>query len=231
MHAEYEPAAAGVTARAAERALVDRRAQILDAARTVLSRQGYAETSTKDIAREAGVAPGLLHYYFDSKEEILVQVVEQLAHEISASHREAVKGVADPLEAVALAMDKAAERCTAPGFCRLLLDAYSLALSSPPVRERLRPAMDEMIRSTAATADQIVGELPFVEMGPVTMNDLAVALVGAMDGVAMQATLRGDDPAGAYRALKAILLAYVAMSYVLAGQDPPLTKLVDLVFH
>lgn len=230
MHAEYEPAAAGVTARAAERVIVDRRAQILDAARSVLSRQGYAETSMKDIAREAGVAAGLLHYYFESKEEILVQVVEQLVDEISESHRGAVKGVSDPLEAVALAMDKAAERCSTPGFCRLLLDAYSLALSSATVRERLKPAMDGMIRSTAETADGIIGELPFREMGPVTINDIALALVGAMDGVAMQATLRGDDASGAYRALKAILLAYVGMSYVLAGLEPPLTKLTELVF-
>ncbi len=221
-----------MSARAAEpRAAVDRRAQILEAARNVLSRQGYAETSTKDIAAEAGVAPGLLHYYFESKEEILVRVVEDLAHEISASHREAVQAVADPLEAVALAMDKAAERCTQPGFCRLLLDAYSLALGSPAVRERMRPIIDDMVQSTVETADQIIGELPFTEMGPVSVRDLALAVVGAMDGVAMQTTLRGEDPAGAYRALKAILLSYVGMSYVLAGKEPPLPKLVDLVFR
>jgi len=221
-----------VTARAAEpRVAVDRRAQILDAARAVLSRQGYAETSMKDIAAEAGVAPGLLHYYFESKEDILVQVIAALSEEISASHRDAVNGVADPLEAVALAMDKAAERCSTPGFCRLLLDAYSLALSSPGIRERLRPTLDEMVRSTAETAEKIIGELPVVDLGPVTSTDLAIVLVGAMDGVALQTTLHGGDASGAYRALKMILLAYVAMAYVLAGQDPPLAKLGDLVFR
>ena len=49
--------------------------------------------------------------------------------------------------------------------------------------------------------------------------------------LAMATTLRGDDPAGAYRALKAMVLAYVAMSYVLAGQEPPLSKLVSLVYQ
>lgn len=230
MHAEVEPAAPGVTARAAERASVDRRSQILEAARSVLGRQGYAQTSMKDIAQEAGVAAGLLHYYFDSKEEILLEVVEAVVGEISESHRDAVKGVGDPLEAVAVAMDRAAERCTEPGFCRLLLDAYSLALNSEAVRARLQPALDGMIRSTAETADAIMGELPFVDMGPITTSDVAMALVGAMDGVALQATLRGGDASGAYRALKAILLAYVGMSYVLAGQEPPLAKLMEMVF-
>ena len=42
-----------------------RRSQIVRAAAAVLGRQGYAETSLKDVAREAKVAPGLLHYYFE----------------------------------------------------------------------------------------------------------------------------------------------------------------------
>lgn len=218
-----------MTARAVEpRAAVDRRAQILDAARAVLSRQGYAETSTKDIAAEAGVAPGLLHYYFESKEEILFQVIESLSHEIGDSHRTAVRGIDDPMEAIAKAMDKAAERCT-PGFCRLLLDAYSLALNNPTLRERLRPIILETVRSTEQTADEVRASLGGADGWPVTSADLAVAVVGAMDGVALLTTLRGDDPAGAYRALKAILLSYAAMAAIAAGNEPPLAKLLDLV--
>lgn len=219
-----------MTARAAEpRAAIDRRAQILEAARSVLSRQGYAETSMKDIAAEAGVAPGLLHYYFESKEEILFQVVEGLSHEIGESHRSAVQGVADPLEAIAAAMESAAERCS-PGFCRLLLDAYSLAWTNPGVRERLRLSIDETVRSTVVTADEVTAGLGAAgEALPVTTQDLAIALVGAMDGVALLTTLRGDDPTGAYRALKALVLSYAAIGAIAAGKEPPLAKLADLV--
>ena len=215
-------------ARAAERVQIDRRAQILEAARSVLSRQGYAETSTKDIAREAGVAPGLLHYYFDSKEEILIQVVEGLCGEIIASHRDAVQGVADPLEAVAHAMDHAAERCSGPGFCRLLLDAYSLALSSESVRARMRPMLDEMITSTERTAEDVKQGLSAPELG-LPMRDLATAIVGAMDGIALLTTLRGEDPQGAYRALKVLVLSFVAVGFVASGETPPLSRLFDLV--
>ena len=216
-----------MTARAAERLQVDRRTQILEAARAVLARQGYAETSTKDIAREAGVAPGLLHYYFDSKEEILVQVVEALGRDIVSSHREAVQGVTDPMEAVALAMDRAAERCTGPGFCRLLLDAYSLALNNPTVRERLRPMIDEMVNSTRQTAHDIEAGMPFTTV-PLPIGDLALAIVGAMDGVALLTTLRGEDPQGPYRALKMLVLSFVVVGYLAGGQEPPLKKLLDL---
>ena len=65
----------GTTVQGSEGDEPGRRNQIVRAAAAVLGRQGYAETSLKDVAREARVAPGLLHYYFDSKEELLLQVV------------------------------------------------------------------------------------------------------------------------------------------------------------
>src|SRR5947209_8074000 len=43
---------------------------ILDAARTVFSRKGYAETAVDDVAEEAGIAKGTLYLYFKSKEQL-----------------------------------------------------------------------------------------------------------------------------------------------------------------
>jgi AcrR family transcriptional regulator len=54
----------------------DTREKILQAAFTVLSRQGYENTSIKDIAEEAGVAQGLVHYYFKSKQQLVLAVLE-----------------------------------------------------------------------------------------------------------------------------------------------------------
>lgn len=49
----------------------DKRQRIIDAAYQVIAEKGYEKSSIKDIAHVAGVAPGLVHYYFTSKEEIL----------------------------------------------------------------------------------------------------------------------------------------------------------------
>ncbi len=50
----------------------DKRAEdkILDAARIVFTRKGYAATRTRDIAEEAGINLALLNYYFRSKENL-----------------------------------------------------------------------------------------------------------------------------------------------------------------
>jgi TetR/AcrR family transcriptional regulator, fatty acid metabolism regulator protein len=50
---------------------IDRRRQILDAAVRVFARQGFHACRVSDIAREAGVAYGLVYHYFDSKDQVL----------------------------------------------------------------------------------------------------------------------------------------------------------------
>jgi TetR/AcrR family transcriptional regulator, fatty acid metabolism regulator protein len=60
-----------VTSSARERAAVDKRRLILDAAVRVFARQGFHRSRVSDVADEAGVAYGLVYHYFASKDEIL----------------------------------------------------------------------------------------------------------------------------------------------------------------
>ena len=52
------------------------RAKLIETALDLFSRQGVDTTSIKDIAREAGVAQGLLYHYFASKDDLLWGVLE-----------------------------------------------------------------------------------------------------------------------------------------------------------
>ncbi|MFB6165835.1 MAG: TetR/AcrR family transcriptional regulator [Haloarculaceae archaeon] len=54
------------------------RAAIMDATYRALCEHGYAELTTKAIAEEAGKSTALLHYYYDTKEELLVAFLEYL---------------------------------------------------------------------------------------------------------------------------------------------------------
>ena len=56
--------------------LEDRRRQLRHAATKVFARKGYHATRIADIAREAGVAYGLVYHYFKNKEEILASIFE-----------------------------------------------------------------------------------------------------------------------------------------------------------
>jgi AcrR family transcriptional regulator len=52
-----------------------RQRQIIDAAFEVFSRKGFAEATTHEIAKEAGVAVGTIYKYFQNKRDLLVAVV------------------------------------------------------------------------------------------------------------------------------------------------------------
>ena len=56
----------------------ERRRQILVVASRLFSERSYAAVSTSDIARDAGVARGLLHHYFGTKRELYLEVVRSL---------------------------------------------------------------------------------------------------------------------------------------------------------
>ncbi len=53
------------------------REQLLDIALDLFSRQGIARTPLNAIAKEAGVTPAMLHYYFNSREQLLDAMVEE----------------------------------------------------------------------------------------------------------------------------------------------------------
>lgn len=61
-----------------------RREEIVAALLRVLAERGWAAATTAEIARAAGLAPGLVHYYFASKQEILLALVERLTATLEA---------------------------------------------------------------------------------------------------------------------------------------------------
>ena len=56
---------------------VDRAARIVEAMRASVAARGIAGSTFDHVAREAGVSRGLLHYYFGTKERLLVEVVRR----------------------------------------------------------------------------------------------------------------------------------------------------------
>lgn len=55
-----------------------RREQILEAALKVFDHQGLYETRMSDIAEEAGLSKGALYWYFDSKEELIITLLDKM---------------------------------------------------------------------------------------------------------------------------------------------------------
>ena len=78
----------------------DQRSSVLDAALACFVRQGIGATSLRDIAREAGVTPALLHYYFGDKPQLQAAVVEERVMPVMAMLREPLQQAGDNVAAL-----------------------------------------------------------------------------------------------------------------------------------
>lgn len=205
-----------------------RRTEIIRAAISVLGRRGYAETSLKEIAREAGVAQGLLHYYFDSKEALLVGVVEELGSDLAGTWARAVAGIDDPLERLVAALDAAERQCAAhPERWRLLLDLYMLGLSNAAIRRHCQALRSGFVEDVETEVRQVLGRLPAYSIAP--PGDLAATIAASVEGIVMGALIEARDPSAHFQVLKVMLLSLVVTAYVTAGQAPPLGRLAQLL--
>jgi TetR/AcrR family fatty acid metabolism transcriptional regulator len=90
-----------------------KRELILDAAIRVFARAGYHGTRVSDIAREAGIAYGLVYHYFRNKEEILRTLFD-----------ERWTGFLEAVEAIANGDGRTEEKLE--GIAALILGAYRL---------------------------------------------------------------------------------------------------------
>jgi AcrR family transcriptional regulator len=61
---------------------------LLDAAERLLAQVGYAGVTTRRLAEEAGINHGLVHYYFGSNENLLVQALERFTGRLITRQRE-----------------------------------------------------------------------------------------------------------------------------------------------
>ena len=75
----------------------ERKLQLLDEAATLFAERGYAETRVLDIVQAAGVAKGLFYWYFENKEALFRELVEQNRLQLRRAQAAAITPEAEPL--------------------------------------------------------------------------------------------------------------------------------------
>ena len=78
----------------------ERRRSILNAALTILSKEGYAGMTTSRVAGRIGVSEPILYRHFPSKRAIMRAVLDEVIARMMASFRELVAGETDPVAAL-----------------------------------------------------------------------------------------------------------------------------------
>ena len=164
-----------------------RRIEIGRALQTCMIRNGsYESTSVKDIAQQAGIATGLVHHYFTSKDEILLLMADNALLDVS----NVLEDILHTRQGAAR-REKLHELLADNSQSRFILMLYTLSLSMPEIKERilarhkeLEEALAARLRSSrtfAGDPEETAYELMFLLESAVIQS--AVAQTPSMEGL------------------------------------------------
>lgn len=146
---------------------------LLDAARTLFGKQGYAATSLDEVAHAAKVTKGALYHHYAGKQELFAAVYEQVKREVS---ERAATAFLEP--------DPWEDLCTG---CYAMLDAH---LDPPVQRILLQDAQAVLDADTIRSVENRYGAVVLrgalrraIRAGviqPLPLKTLALMLTGAI---------------------------------------------------
>jgi TetR/AcrR family transcriptional regulator, fatty acid metabolism regulator protein len=84
-----------------------RRNQLTRAAYKIVGQKGYYDFTVRDIAREAGLSTGLVHYYFKNKEDLLLNLLKEINKNMLVILIRSISKADDPREKLTIFMTQA----------------------------------------------------------------------------------------------------------------------------
>ena len=118
---------------------------LLDAAECLLVEQGYGAVTTRNLAERAGVNHGLVHYYFGSMEEVMVQVLERFTARLIERQRSMYSSDRTFLEKWRAAWAFQQEDLSS-GYSKIWLELQAMAWNRPELRARVQQVNEEWRR-------------------------------------------------------------------------------------
>ncbi|TNM41194.1 TetR/AcrR family transcriptional regulator [Nocardioides albidus] len=162
----------------------ERREQILSATRSVVAEKGFKAMRVADVAARSGISSGTIHYYFDTKRDLMHAAFEWNFENSEARRAALLEDIDDPSERLRMLL---ASYLPADD---LLIESWHLwcslwveAIHEPDLQELNEKVYGEWRRGMAAIIrdGQLRGR--FVDGDPVLLTN---ALISMVDGLAIQ---------------------------------------------
>lgn len=176
------------------KATKDRHQEILDAAARVITERGLADTRISDVAEAAGVSPGLILYYFDSKDRLLSEALTFANDQFFLRMSREIRRIPSAKDQLRHLID-----LSVPGYqpeygkldewalwievwVRALRDSQ-MAKDREVLDQRWRQSIAEIVRAGQASG----------EFGPGDADEVALRLGSLIDGLAIQVIMNDSQ--------------------------------------
>jgi TetR/AcrR family transcriptional regulator, transcriptional repressor of bet genes len=172
----------------------ERREAILRAAFAVAARERLGAVTARAVAAEAGVSAGLVFFYFESVDKLLVELLDWLLANtlIAADTPDRLAEVTDPGARMMLAIRRDVEWLPRQRErVELFFDYWVLGTRHPTIRRKIRRALNRYRDAFEPLARALVESDPERYAG-MSAEGLASVAAGFVEGCALQVVM---DPA------------------------------------
>lgn len=171
------------------------RDRIIESARDLFVMNGYNATGLSEIVKHAGVNPGSLYYFFPTKEDLLLAVLEWYRVNIGEGLLDPVfSRISDPFERVFGLLDGYRQMLLLTNFehgCPIGNLALEVTNSHPSVRNLLQANFDNWVEAVEGCLVAMGDRLPM----DIDRRQLAILVLNTMEGGMMLArTYRSIEP-------------------------------------
>lgn len=157
-----------------------RREQICRAAAAVIAREGFAGTTLRKVAEEAGVSTGMLNHYFSNRQDLLTQTLVFVSERTQGLSREAMEDIPPGWDRLKALLDASlpGEVSLNEGW-RVWINAYGEAVHLPELRHTIEarlqawyPVLDHALEGLVPP--EAPGEIPWSWRLDAILNGLAI---------------------------------------------------------
>ena len=154
---------------------------MIKAAYNVVGQKGYYNFTIRDIAQEAGMSTGLVHYYFKNKEHLLLSLLKEINKNILTTLNRSISKAQDPREKLNIFMRQAFDLVTNEKYYSfLVLDFWTQVNKN----ERMKRANIKLFKSyrdevTAILTEGVEKDV-FVKMDVVYTAAVIISMIQGM---------------------------------------------------
>ena len=171
-----------------------RRAQIIKAAYALAGSKGLDGLTVRDVARKAGISTGLVLFHFETKEQLVIALLDWLLETTTVLHiTDDIARIPLPLDRLRALLHTEMNRLSSePQRIRLFFDFWAKGIRHVKIRSKMRRELDRYREAFRPIAEEVLMSEP--ERFPhVSAGGLAAVAVSFIKGCAVQAMIDAEN--------------------------------------
>ena len=167
----------------------ERRAQLMDQAARRFAVNGYHPTSVAEIVDELGVGKGVFYWYFESKEQLFVEILKDAQLGLRRAQQRSIGNTSDPVERIEHGIHATMKWLSTN---RHLSTLFQFAATEPTFSPTLQVGLEVGAADTMRHVTEGMASGRIADADPLLVT---YAIIGVLNELSRKAIyVRGEDP-------------------------------------